>query len=177
MTGKTFPASSEPEEQKNRPVIKSADITEEQKTCRRAALSILEYKSRTEEELRKKLLSRGFSPALTDDAIEYAASFGYINDLRYAETYILNRMDQKSRQKIIMELAGKGISRSTAEEAWENIAPEERDERELLLSELKKKLPDGRPPDEKEKRRLYAYFQRRGFRTDDILSAMDRLGE
>ena len=147
-------------------------MTEEQKACRRAALNILEYKSRTEQELRQKLLTKGFSSALVEDAVAYAASFGYINDLRYAETYILNRMDQKSRQKILIELSQKGIGRDTAEEAWENVSPEDRDEREILRSELQKKLPEGRTPDEKEKRRLYAYFMRRGFRPGDILAAL-----
>ena len=147
-------------------------MTEEQKACRRAALNILEYKSRTEQELRQKLLTKGFSSALVEDAVAYAASFGYINDLRYAETYILNRMDQKSRQKILIELSQKGIGRDTAEEAWENVSPEDRDEREILRSELQKKLPDAGSLDEKEKRRLYAYFMRRGFRSGDILAVL-----
>ena len=147
-------------------------MTEEQKACRRAALNILEYKSRTEQELRQKLLTKGFSSALVEDAVAYAASFGYINDLRYAETYILNRMEQKSRQKILIELSQKGIGRDTAEEAWENVSPEDRDEREILRSELQKKLPDAGSLDEKEKRRLYAYFMRRGFRSGDILAVL-----
>ena len=147
-------------------------MTEEQRACRRAALNILEYKSRTEQELRQKLLAKGFSSALTEDAIEYAASFGYINDLRYAETYILNRMDQKSRQKIFADLFQKGIGRDTVEEAWENVSAEDRDEREILRTELQKKLPDAGSLDEKEKRRLYAYFMRRGFRSGDILAVL-----
>ena len=147
---------------------------EEKKACIRAAMNILEYKSRTEHELRQKLASKGFSEALTDNAVEYVSSFGYINDRRYAETYILNRMDGKSRQKIILELVQKGISRSTAEEAWESIAPEERDEREILAAEIEKKLSGGGIPDEKEKRRLYAYFQRRGFRSEDILAVLTK---
>ena len=148
---------------------------EEIKRCRRSAMQLLEYKSRTERELLQKLRLKGFSEEAADDAAEYVKSFGYVNDRRYAEVYILNCQQGKSRQKILQELMQKGIDRHTAEEAWEKVSGESRDEKEILRDQMEKKLASLSCVDEKAVRRLYGWFARRGFSHDDIMSVMNEL--
>ena len=67
-------------------------------------MQILEFKSRTEQELRQKLKAKDYSEEQIEDAVEYVKGFGYINDRRYAETYILNRQQDKCHTKIIQDL-------------------------------------------------------------------------
>ena len=86
----------------------------------------------------------------------YVESYGYIDDERYARTYIAYRMDTKSRQKIIQELISKGIDKETAESAWEEEAALNMpDERKILYTDCGEEilLPDTEL-DEKEMRRL-----------------------
>ena len=103
---------------------------EEQKDATRKAMRLLEHMDRTEKGLRDKLRQSGFSPDAVDAALAYVQSYGYIDDSRYARTYIAYRMDSKSRQKIIQELIGKGVDKETAVAAWEEEAalnsPDER---------------------------------------------------
>ncbi len=148
---------------------------EEIKNCRRSAMQLLEYKSRTEKELLQKLRLKGFSEEAADDALSYVKSFGYVNDSRFAEVYILNRQEGKSRQKILQELMQKGIDRRTAEEAWQEISGETRDEKEILRPQMEKKLASLSCVDDKARRRLYGWFARRGFSHEDIMAVMNEL--
>ena len=74
-----------------------ASVSEEQKNARRKAMLLLEHMDRTEKGLSDRLRQAGFSAEATEDAMEYVRSYGYLNDLRYAENYISFRMGTKSR--------------------------------------------------------------------------------
>ena len=93
-------------------------IPEEYKKARRKAMLLLEHMDRTEKGLSDRLRQAGFSREAAEDAMEYVKSYGYIDDLRYAQNYISYRIHTKSRQKILMELQQKGIDKATAQEAW-----------------------------------------------------------
>lgn len=146
---------------------------EEQLKARKKAMSLLEHMNRTEKGLYEKL-REGFSPEAVQDAVEYVKSFGYVNDLRYAQTYISGRIQKKSRQKIFQELYHKGIDRETAEKAWASETefglP---DEKELIRQEIEKKYKEGTVLQEKELRRLFGYFARRGFKNGDIFRVLE----
>ena len=149
---------------------------EEQKDATRKAMRLLEHMDRTEKGLRDKLRQSGFSPDAVDTALAYVQSYGYIDDSRYARTYIAYRMDSKSRQKIIQELIGKGVDKETAVAAWEEEAAlNSPDERTLLIRTVEKKYAPGTELDEKEMRRLYGYLVRRGFQFSDISSVLEEM--
>lgn len=149
---------------------------EEQKDATRKAMRLLEHMDRTEKGLRDKLRQSGFSPDAVDAALAYVQSYGYIDDSRYARTYVAYRMDSKSRQKIIQELIGKGVDKETAVAAWEEEAAlNSPDERTLLIRTVEKKCAPGTELDEKEMRRLYGYLVRRGFQFSDISSVLEEM--
>ena len=149
---------------------------EEQKDATRKAMRLLEHMDRTEKGLRDKLRQSGFSPDAVDAALAYVQSYGYIDDSRYARTYIAYRMDSKSRQKIIQELIGKAVDKETAVAAWEEEAAlNSPDERTLLIRTVEKKYAPGTELDEKEMRRLYGYLVRRGFQFSDISSVLEEM--
>lgn len=161
-------------EKKNAP---KALPTEEQRKARRKAMMLLEYKNRTEKELADRLAQDGFSEEAAEDAMEYVRSYGYINDKRYAASYIFSRMNQKSKNKILQELQQKGVDREIAAAAWEETAEaQERDEREVLRRTIAKKYQPGTSLDEKELRRLYGFLVRRGFQYGDIAGVLNEMG-
>lgn len=148
--------------------------TEEAHKAAVKAMHLLEHMDRTEKGLFDKLLQSGFSSEAAEEALRYVKSFGYVNDNRYAQRYIEGRLQSKSKQKIFQELQQKGISRETISLAWEEVSSyEEADERELIRSLVRKKYPEGFVSDDKEKRRLCGYLQRRGFGLSDIYSVIE----
>ena len=125
---------------------------------------------------REKLLQAEFSPELVEDAIAYVKSYGYVNDARYARTYISFRMESKSRQKILSELQMKGVDRQTALEAWEEMEElMEPDERAVLRKTIEKKYAPDTELDEGQMRRLYGYLARRAFKYEDISHTLDEM--
>ena len=155
---------------------KLTEEPEEYRDARRKAMRLLEHMDRTEKGLREKLRQAGFTSQAVDHALTYVEAYGYIDDERYARTYIAYRMDIKSRQKIIRELMGKGIDRKTAINAWEEEAALNMpDEKEILYRTIEKKYPPDTELDEKKMRRLYGYLVRRGFGYSDIADILENM--
>ena len=137
---------------------------------------LLEHMDRTEKGLSDRLRQAGFSEEAAEDAMNYVRSYGYLNDQRYAVNYISFRMGTKSRQKILQELAGKGIDRQTALAAWEEAAEvEEPDELAVLRTTVEKKYHPDIVLDEKEMRRLQGFLLRRGFSYGDIFHVLEEM--
>ena len=122
---------------------------EERNRARKKAMRLLEHMDRTEKGLTDKLRQAEFSPEAVEDAIAYVKSYGYINDARYARTYISFRMETRSRQKIL--------------------------EREVLRRTIEKKYAPDTELDEGQMRRLYGYLARRAFRYEDISHTLEEM--
>ena len=149
---------------------------EERNRARKKAMRLLEHMDRTEKGLTDKLRQAEFSPEAVEDAIAYVKSYGYINDARYARTYISFRMETRSRQKILSELQLKGVDRQTALDAWNEMEELlEPDEREVLRRTIEKKYAPDTELDEGQMRRLYGYLARRAFRYEDISHTLEEL--
>lgn len=139
-------------------------------------MQLLEHMDRTEKALSDRLRQAGFSERAVADAMSYVKSYGYIDDSRYARTYLAYRMETKSRQKLIQELIQKGVDRQTAVEAWEEEAAlNQPDEREILKRTIEKKYDRDTQLDEKEMRRLQGYLARRGFQFQDISGVLEEM--
>ena len=83
------------------------------------AMHLLEKQDRTERQLYDKLKQNGYPESCIESAIAYVKSYHYIDDFRYASTYIRYHQEKKSRQKLKMELMAKGIGRDLVDAALE----------------------------------------------------------
>ena len=142
-------------------------MEEEIKRAKVKALSLLESMDRTEAQLRLKLKQKSFSEEAVEVAIEYVKSFGYINDSGYAERFVENRKYTKSRREIFAALCQKGLEHDDIESAMEKCY-EEYNEQETIRNLVKKKKIDLEKATEVEKKKLYDFLARKGFRHEDI---------
>ena len=69
------------------------------KRATKRAMHLLEKQDRTEYQLREKLRQNEYPKEAVEQAIAYVKSYHYIDDLRYATTYISYQQKKKSRQK------------------------------------------------------------------------------
>ena len=141
------------------------------KQAKQKALSLLNYMDRTESQLRQKLKEKSFDEKAIDEAVEYVKSFGYINDVGYAERYILNRQGYKSRREIYAALCQKGIRREDIELAMENCYDSE-DELTAIHRLCEKRHFVAEDATDTEKKRMYNYLLRKGFRNGDVLKVL-----
>ncbi len=136
--------------------------------AKRRAMHLLERMDRTEAQLREKLKANEYPPEAIDEAVEYVKGYRYIDDLRYACSYIRYRSHSHSRRQLTAALYQRGVSRELVSQALEEEYKEE-DESPKILKWMEKKHYDAKEADTKQKQRMYQFLMRKGFRSEDIL--------
>lgn len=137
------------------------------KRAKLRAMHLLEDMDRTECQLRQKLGTGEYPEDITDMAVEYVKSFGYLNDLEYARRFVESRKQSKSRKEIYALLAGRGLEGALIEQVLEE-AYDSQDARRAIRRILDKKRYCPETATEKEKQKIYASLARKGFRYEDI---------
>lgn len=137
------------------------------KRAKLRTMHLLNDMSRTESEIRTKLKQNLYTADAIDQAIEYVKSFGYIDDSQYARNYVLSKQNSKSKREIQAGLIKKGLDRAVIEEALGEV-DESGGEQEAIRAILRKRRYHPETADQDERRKIYAYLARKGFRYDDI---------
>lgn len=135
------------------------------KRAKQKAMALLKHMDRTEAELKRKLEMAGFSGDIIQEAIGYVTSYHYIDDLRYASSYVRLRKSSKSKRQIIGELQQKGISGTDIQEA---LSSEYESEEEAIQREISKKFSDVKSLTRKERQKIAAKLYRKGYGMDLI---------
>ncbi len=138
-----------------------------------AALRLLTRCDRSETELRQKLEQRGYSSSAIDTAISKCREYNYLDDRRYAaeRARSMMRSGRGVGPRIMLELRRRGIDETTARQAVE-AAESELFTDQVLHDLLSRRFPtfDYATADDRERRRLIGFFQRRGFTLEQIFS-------
>ena len=151
---------------------------------RQAALHLLSYRPRAEQELRRRLHSKNFPHALVEWCLRALQEEGLIDDHAFASAYVRSRIRLKPRGRfrLTQELRQKGVSAEVAEQAIDRAFDnEETSERALACaaargwlarqgSTLTESLAgtDRSRERERARQRLHAFLSRRGFGLDVI---------
>lgn len=144
------------------------------KRAKLRCLNLLKSRDYTREQLRLKLKLGGYPDQVSEVALDYVASFRYIDDSRYAMDYIQCSQDKRSKRRIENDLRKKGISPEVICKAWEQWNEEGNsiDEDEQIRKLLEKKHFVKEQADQNELRRMYGFLIRKGFDADKISKAL-----
>lgn len=144
------------------------------KRAKLRCMNLLKTKSYTQRQLEDKLKQGGYPEAVIEEAVSYVASYGYINDEAYAKDYITYHIEAKSRKRIENDLLQKGIRRELIRKAFDELSADgvEPDETELVNKILLKKNYHAQSATQEERRKMYAFLYRKGFRADAISKAL-----
>ena len=137
------------------------------KRAKKRAMHLLEDMDRTESALREKLKAGQYPENAISGAIEYVRSFGYLDDARYAENFVMSRKDTKSKREIKALLSQKGVSDDLICLAFEQCYSEDSEE-EAIRRILRKKKVDPERMEEQEYQKILGYLARKGFRYEVI---------
>ena len=129
--------------------------------AKKKALHLLERMDRTEQQLRTKLTEGGYPSEIVEQTLEYVKGFHYIDDVRYARTYMEYRKTGRSLRQMERELYQKGISRADFQKASEEM--EAPDEEQQVRQWIMKKRFDAETADRQERDRLIRFLLRRGY--------------
>lgn len=139
------------------------------------AMNLLKNRDYTTAQMKEKLVQGGYPEVIIEGALEYAAAYHYIDDLRYAVNFIICHEADRSRKRIEQDLHSRGISGEIMEKAWEEWERQGGccDEQSMINKLLKKKHYDYRTADIREKQRIFAFLMRKGFPAELIRRAMN----
>lgn len=144
------------------------------KRAKKRALYLLEKQDRTERQLYDKLKQSEYPEECIEAAIQYVKDYHYIDDERYAKTYIRYHQEKKSLQRLKMDLLSKGVDKTTIEYALDEEF--EADERVMIARLLEKKRYNASHADVAIRRKTYQFLLRRGFKSSDIITVMEQCG-
>ncbi|HWQ81568.1 MAG TPA: RecX family transcriptional regulator [Ignavibacteria bacterium] len=137
---------------------------------KRVAYRFLNYKQRSEKEVRKKLKEKKLSESSIDVVISSLKDLKYINDESYAKSYLQSKILRKPEGKRVlkMKLADKGIPKEIAENIIsEQYPPETETEKAAeLLKKYEKKVRAKTPVEKKQK--CFRFLLSKGFDFDTI---------
>lgn len=144
------------------------------KRAKLRCMNLIKSRDYTREQMKDKLEQGGYPEPVIEEALDYAVSGRYIDDLRYAENFITCSHEKKSRRRIENDLLQKGISAETIARAWAQWEDDgnEQDEDEQIRTLLAKKHFDAETADRKELQKMYAFLARKGFDGDKIRRAL-----
>ncbi|MBO4748758.1 MAG: regulatory protein RecX [Lachnospiraceae bacterium] len=135
------------------------------KRAKLRAMNLLTKKDYTTAKLREKLKEGGYPESIIQDALDYVASFHYVDDLRYAMDFIECHRENKTRRRIEQDLSTRGIDRGVIEQAfaaWEQDG-NAIDEAEMIRQLFRKRGFDAENASLSERRKEYAFLLRKGF--------------
>jgi regulatory protein len=130
------------------------------------ALNLLSRRDHSEAELRRKLSPKGFSAEELDTVMTRLMDAGYLDDRRFARSFAESaiRNGRGYGFRLRMDLSRRGIQDEIIEDTLATLGTEY--DEIATLSELMVRKFKGFDPqraDERQKRRVISYFQRRGF--------------
>lgn len=150
------------------------------KRAKKRGMNLLQKMDRTEADIRRKLKEGGYPDVVVDETIEFLKSYRYIDDRRYADSYIRFKLSSMSRREISKKLMEKGISESLIEEQFcnffdENNEDEEETELSLCKKLLLKKCSTLDLKEYDNRMKVFSYLYRKGFRSEIIDKAFKDL--
>jgi len=123
------------------------------------ALKLLKFRSRSENELKKRLKQKGFEDNEIINVIEKLKKYGYLNEIDDAINYVKTKCKRGwSKKRIYIGLLRRGYNKQIIKEALNNY------ERDLVVNKLKSEIK--RKNFNKEK--LIKLLRSRGFEWDII---------
>lgn len=134
------------------------------------ALHYIGYKMRTEKEVFQKLYQKGFAENVVQRVMEFLKKYEYVDDEKYCEGYIKERLliSPRAKYALKMELRQRGVLESTICKVLDKMDIDELGDAVRLLEKKCFSLDD---MNEKEKKRLFGFLQRRGYCYDIIKEA------
>lgn len=149
------------------------------KRAKKRAMNLLLKSDMTEMKLRQKLMDGKYPEDIVDEAIEYVKSYKYIDDRRYARSFIAFQSQTNSRNVVMRKLLDKGIDKTIVSEELESFY--EHDELnagledELIEKLIHKKRKDIQSLDYESRQKLIASIMRKGFSFGNVEKVLNRL--
>lgn len=141
-------------------ILREDDI----KKCKNSALKIVEKSYKSKKEMYEKLLGKGFSDDIINKTLEFLEEYKFIDDSKYVNLYVKDKIKNQGRNKIKYSLIKKGVNQDIIEETLEEVDKDYEKEQALLLASKRYEILKKRESDEyKLSQKLFRFLIAKGY--------------
>lgn len=131
--------------------------------AREYALRLLEYRERSEQEIKERMARKNYNERLIKSTIESLKNHNLVNDRRFARMWAESCLRRSyGRWKVQTDLNKKGIDKEIVEEVLRESYSKV-DEVQIALALIQKKWPSLKKEENALLRRVSEFLKRRGF--------------
>jgi len=131
--------------------------------AREYALRLLEYRERSEQEIKERMARKNYNERLIKSTIESLKNHNLVNDRRFARMWAESCLRRSyGRWKVQTDLNKKGIDKEIVEEVLRESYSKV-DEVQIALALIQKKWPSLKKEENALLRRVSDFLKRRGF--------------
>lgn len=142
--------------------------------CKSSALKIIEKVYKTQAQIYSKLIEKGYDEKTVVRTIEFLKKYGFINDEKFVQMYIKDKLKSSGRNKIKYDLIKKGIDEKKINEGFACITSGVEKETAIKLAEKKYNLLI---KNEKDYRKIYKklgeFLIRKGYNSDIVSETLN----
>jgi len=148
--------------------IKQGDLRkmgdkEELNKAREYALKLLEYRERSEQEIRNRMGRKEYNQELINKTVRFLKDQNLLNDRRFAQIWAESRLRRSyGRWKVQADLNEKGVKEEIIEETLKELYSKV-NETQMALDLIQKKWPSLSRENNPLLRRVSGFLERRGF--------------
>jgi regulatory protein len=139
------------------------------------SLRVLALRDHSEAELRRKLKEKGYQEGI-EESIARLKELDFLDDLRFARSFAASavRNGRGYGARLKLELKRRGVDPAIVSQVLDEIN-EEYSEKELLAELIERRYAgfDAGSANEKEKRKVVGYLQRKGFSLSAIFAQIN----
>lgn len=144
--------------------------------CKNDALHSIERAYKTQKQIVEKLLAKGYEKSTIDKVILFLKEYNFLDDSKFAEMYVKEKLASQGRNKIKYSLIQKGLDESIIKEKLQNI---DKEKEESSLEKLGMSKYEQLIKREEDTRKIYKklgdYLMRRGYPWEDVKSFLNRV--
>lgn len=151
---------------------------EEQECANNYALRLLNFKMRTEDEVKKRMREKEYTEDIIENTVEYLKELKYINDEDYARKFIKDKskLNNIGVERIKRELYMKGVDPEITKREIEDIIDSDEEYEKAMEIAIKKANTTYKNDDRNAKyRKLGGFLQRRGYSMDTVMKILKEL--
>ena len=139
----------------------------ESKLAWEKALKLVSTRYKTQKEIYQYLQEKEFSPNVIFATIEKLNEYHFIDDKRYAESYVSHKINKDGPKKIKQELLGKGVSESIVDEVLGAV-----DSQDQVIVNLVNKYMKNKENTKENYIKMFRYMQGKGFDYEQVKNAI-----
>jgi len=153
------------------------DNKEELNKAKEYALKLLEYRERSEQEVRNRMGKKKYNEKLIGKTIEFLRDQNLLNDRRFARMWTESCLRRNyGRWKVQADLNGKGIDKNIIEETLKELYSKV-NETQVAINLIQKKWPSLKKENNILLRRVSSFLERRGFSFGVITEIIEKIAD